>query len=214
MPADLAASWQRVCTALGIGRAEPTAPTQPALRDELIACYAEPQRRYHTLQHLGECIAAFDPVVALAAHPGEVEAALWFHDAVYYVHAHDNEARSAAWAEGVLVDAGVAIEAARRVHALVMATRHDALPASADARLVVDIDLGILGAAPARFDEYEVQVREEYAWVADDVFRERRRALLLRLLARPSLYGTEHFRDRLEQPARDNLRRSVDRLAA
>ena len=212
MPADLAASWQRACTALGIDRAGATATKLLALRDELVACYAEPHRRYHTLQHLGECLLAIDPVVDLAEHPGEVEAALWFHDAVYDVRAHDNEARSADWAERVLLESGTPADAARRVHALVMATRHDALPASADARLVVDIDLGILAATPARFDEYELQVREEYAWVPDDVFRDRRRTLLLRLLERPSLYGTEHFRDRLERPARENLRRSVNRL--
>ena len=57
-------------------------------------------------------------------------------------------------------------------------------------------------------------MREEYAWVADDVFRERRRALLLRFLAQPQLYATAHFRDRLERSARDNLLRSVRRLEA
>lgn len=210
--AGLSASWRRASRALAGRRGDAASTTLAALGDELVARYAEPHRYYHTLQHLGECIAAFDDTLALAAHPGEVEAALWFHDAVYDVQAHDNETRSAAWAESALLDAGVAAAAVRRVHAHVMATRHEALPPSADARLVVDIDLGILGSAPARFDEYEIQVREEYAWVAEALFRERRRALLLRLLAQPSIYGTAHFRDRLERLARDNLRRSIRRL--
>ena len=207
---DLAASWRRACAALDVVPAD--SPALTTLRDELVARYAEPHRRYHTLQHLGECIAAFDPVVALAAHPGEVEATLWFHDAVYDVKAHDNEVRSAAWAERALLDAGVPIEPARRVHALVLATRHDALPTSADAWLVVDIDLSILGAEPARFDEYEHQIRQEYAWVANDVFRMKRRELLLHFLNCPFLYGTAYFRGRLEHRARENLRRSVEQL--
>ena len=111
-----------------------------------------------------------------------------------------------------MLGAGASTEAAHRVHALVMATRHSVVPASADARLVVDIDLSILGADTGRFDEYEEQVRREYAWVADAVFRARRREVLQRLLDRRSLYGTSHFRDRLEQRARQNLQRSLRQL--
>jgi predicted metal-dependent HD superfamily phosphohydrolase len=209
---DLAASWQRAWHALGAEPGGPTSAASAALRDELVACYAEPHRSYHTLQHLRECVAGVEEVLALAGRPGEVELALWFHDAVYDVKAHDNEARSAAWAKEAVLGAGAPAEAARRVHALVMATRHDAIPASADGRLVVDVDLSILGADAGRFDEYETQVRREYAWVADDQFRARRREVLQRLLARPSIYGTAQIRDRLEQRARANLRRSLLQL--
>ncbi len=45
--------------------------------------------------------------------------------------------------------------------------------------------------------------------MAEDVCRGRRRALLLRQLAQPSIYGSAHFRDRLERPARENLLRSI-----
>ena len=209
---DLAASWQRAWHAIGSESAAMSPPASAALRDELVACYAEPHRSYHTLQHLRECIAGLDDVLSLAAWPGEVELALWFHDAIYDVRAHDNEERSADWARAAILGAGAPADVARRVHALVMATRHDALPATPDGRLVVDIDLSILGADAARFAEYEVQVRREYAWVADEVFRVRRRAVLQRLLERPSIYGTARFRGRMEQRARDNLQRSLHQL--
>ena len=209
---DLADSWRRAWHAVGTEPGESSSPASAALRDELVVCYAETHRSYHTLQHLRECIAGLDGVLALAGWPGEVEVALWFHDAVYDVKAHDNEARSADWAKQAMLGAGAPADAARRVHALVMATRHDAVPESADARLVVDIDLSILGADTGRFDDYEDQVRREYAWVADDVFRARRREVLQRLLDRPALYGTSHFRDRLEQRARKNMQRSLHRL--
>ncbi len=200
-------SWQRAWRAAG-------AREHPSLGRQLLASYAEPQRGYHTLQHLGECIAAFEPVMALAEHAGEVEVALWFHDAIYDVRGHDNEQRSADWAADALTASGAAPETAARVYALILATRHSALPESPDAKLLVDIDLSILGAAPERFDEYEVQVRREYAWVPEEVFREKRREVLQQFLRRALIYSTEPFRNALEAGARRNLQRSIARLAA
>jgi predicted metal-dependent HD superfamily phosphohydrolase len=76
----------------------------------------------------------------------------------------------------------------------------------------VDIDLSILGAEAERFDEYEVQVRQEYAWVPGPVFRHKRREILQGFLARPHIYATEWFQRRFEAVARNNLQRSVARL--
>ena len=142
-----------------------------ALYNELMAAYAEPHRHYHTAQHLEECFAHFDAIGSLAGHPAEVALALWFHDAIYDPKRQDNEEKSAGWARAAVLAAGAAPDAAARIHALVMATRHAAVPRGPDEEVLVDIDLSILGAAPARFDEYERQVRAEYAWVPDFLFR-------------------------------------------
>ena len=194
-------SWQRAWTGIGaVGEGG-------TLFAQLMAAYAEPQRHYHTQQHLGECLSAFDAARALAERPDEVELALWFHDAIYDIKAHDNEQRSADWARDALRDAGVAAEAAQRVHALVMATRHTAVPSGRDEQLLVDIDLSILGAERARFDEYEQQIRKEYAYVPGFLFRRKRREILKGFLDRPAIYSTPYFHDRLEDRARNNLRR-------
>ncbi|MBT9552193.1 MAG: hypothetical protein IV088_15195 [Hydrogenophaga sp.] len=65
-----------------------------------------------------------------------------------------------------------------------MATCHDAEPEGDDARRLVDIDLAILGADPARFAEYDAQVREEYRWVPNWLYRCKRREVLAGFLAR------------------------------
>ncbi|MBW8714307.1 MAG: N-methyl-D-aspartate receptor NMDAR2C subunit [Variovorax paradoxus] len=206
-PEALRNHWNAAWRALGVAAAD------EALGIELQRRYGEPQRRYHTLQHLGECLAWFEREKEAAEHPGEVALALWFHDAVYDVHAHDNEARSADWARSAIVSAGAPSDAAERVHALVMATRHDAVPEGRDAELLVDIDLSILGADPARFDEYERQVHAEYAFVPDEVRRPRRRAILQRFLAREAIYATPRMHALLEARARANLARSIAALA-
>ncbi|MDR7068676.1 putative metal-dependent HD superfamily phosphohydrolase [Pseudoxanthomonas japonensis] len=194
-------SWQRAWA--GIGAAGEGA----ALFARLKAAYAEPQRHYHTLQHLGECLSAFDAVHAQGEHPHEVELALWFHDAVYDIKGHDNELRSADWARDALRDAGVDASPAQRVHDLIMATRHTAVPSGQDEQLLVDIDLSILGAERARFDEYEQQIRKEYAYVPGFLFRRKRREILKGFLDRPAIYSTPDFHAALEARARDNLRR-------
>ena len=179
---------------------------------ELVARYDESHRRYHTTQHLSECLGLWRSARTLASRPGEVAIALWFHDAVYDTKRQDNEERSADLAREALTLAGLPSDVGERVHALIMATRHDAVPTDDDMQLLVDIDLSILGADAARFDEYERQVREEYAWVPSIMFRRTRRTILEQFLERPRIFQTEHFYQARESAARLNLRRSVMQL--
>jgi len=181
---------------------------------DLLVRYSEPHRAYHTLQHIRECFAGFDQARSALKEPGCVAAALWFHDAIYDTHASDNETMSADLARNVLRAAGVAPGAIDRIAAMILDTRHDASPADGDPELLVDIDLGILGAAPARFAEYETQVRREYGWVDEAVFRTTRRRILEGFLARRSIYTSEFFARRLEVQARRNLASSIAALSA
>jgi predicted metal-dependent HD superfamily phosphohydrolase len=202
---ELETSWRDVWRALRL-------PLPEGVLLALLARWAEPHRRYHTLQHLRECLALFAAHRELALHPGEVGVALWFHDAVYDTGRHDNEAASADWATRVLRDAGAHADVVARVDALILATRHSQVPATSDERLLVDIDLAILGAAPARFDEYERQIRDEYAFVPEDVFRDKRAGILRGFLARPALFSTAALAVRFEASARANLAGAIARL--
>jgi predicted metal-dependent HD superfamily phosphohydrolase len=185
--------------------------------------YSEPQRRYHTLQHLQECLSYFEGVLDLAQHPLEVEVALWFHDGIYDPTRHDNEIQSAALFESAMLRWGrfpcresTAVdenrEMSQRIQSLILATQHSSIPTEPDQLLLVDIDLAILGAAPDRFQEYEQQIREEYAFVPEGLFREKRREILQIFLMRPQIYSTPYFYRDLEIQARENLTQSVQRL--
>jgi predicted metal-dependent HD superfamily phosphohydrolase len=88
---------------------------------------------------------------------------------------------------------------------MILATKHAALAEDPDTRLLTDIDLAILGAPPARFADYERQIRQEYSWVPDVFFAAKRTEILRGFLARPRIYGTDFFRDRFEARARENL---------
>lgn len=199
------AEWNAAWRDLG---AQPPAGVFAAL----LARLAEPRRAYHDLRHVKECLEHLDSARHCCERPAEVALALWFHDAVYDPQRQDNEALSAEWAAQKLRQAGISAETAGRVHGLVLATRHGPLPETADARVVVDIDLAILGAETARFDEYENQIRQEYAWVAEADFRHRRAAVLRDFLQRPRIYATDFFHGRLETRARANLARALTML--
>ncbi|MEO8161032.1 MAG: DUF2007 domain-containing protein [Arenimonas sp.] len=199
-------SWRRAWSGIG------AAGEGVELRDRLLQAWSEPHRRYHTMHHLHDCIALAELGLHLAEHPSEVEIALWFHDAVYELKANDNELRSALWSAQALAEAGVEVGVRERVHALVMATCHEAPAVSPDAKLLVDVDLAILGAQRERFDEYEMQVRQEYSWVPAPLFRHKRREILAGFLARPAIYATTWLRELREAQARENLSRSLARL--
>ena len=199
-------NWRRTWTRLGASVAD------SRLFADVRACYSEPHRKYHTIQHLDECFEKLEELRADAIHPGEIELALWFHDAIYDVKRQDNEEKSAGWARASVLAAGLSRSSADRVHALIMATGHNAVPSEPDEAILVDVDLSILGAAPARFDEYEKQIREEYSWVPGFLFRTKRRSILKEFLARPTIFNTRKFVVTYEARARENLERSISKL--
>ncbi len=177
----------------------------------LVQAYAEPHRHYHTQAHIAACLALFDTVRPLFSRPAEAEWALWLHDIIYDTHAHDNEEQSALFAADVLRKGG-AEASAKSASALILATRHTAIPHDNDTRLFVDIDLSILGSPSEVFGEYERAVRREYAWVPEELFREKRREILEEFLRREHLYLTDIFRRKFEAQARYNIRQSIDNL--
>jgi predicted metal-dependent HD superfamily phosphohydrolase len=199
--------WHRMWAALG------AQTIHGGLFNQLVRAYGEPQRHYHTLQHLRECLAHLEAASSLARHPAEVELALWFHDAVYDPKRQDNEQRSADWARESVHAAGCSSAVGGRVAALVLATAaHEAPADDPDLQLLLDIDLAILGAGPARFAEYEQQVRAEYAHVPEADWRAGRARLLAGFLARPRIYTTPPFHDALEERARANLTQAIAAL--
>lgn len=182
------------------------------LRRELISRYDESARKYHTVQHLQECLNMFESVSDLVLRPAELEMALWFHDAIYDPIRTDNEIRSAELACSTLETGGVDSVVINRISNLILATEHVAVFSEADTRILVDIDLGILGATRERFIEYESQVRKEYAFVPESVFWNKRRDILQRFIDRSFLYTTPYFQSEFERQARDNIAWSIAEL--
>jgi predicted metal-dependent HD superfamily phosphohydrolase len=180
---------------------------------KLVEAYTSPDRFYHNLTHIEDCLFLFDQTQSLALHPEEVELAIWFHDVIYDSRRDDNEERSAEWVRKVIRQAGLPGDIDGRVSQAILATRHTLEVTDPDAQLMVDVDLSILGREQDEFWQYEENIRKEYAWVPDPLFRRRRIEILSRFLERPQLYYHQQFKARFEERARDNLRRAIARLS-
>jgi predicted metal-dependent HD superfamily phosphohydrolase len=185
-----------------------------ALLTKLRRCYAEPQRYYHALAHIEALQRWFAQYKALAREPVLIDAAIWFHDAVYDTRRQDNEQRSALMAAEALGALGWPVAAAERVAALVLATQHHQADLSdSDAWLFLDLDLSVLGQSAARYAAYAHAVRAEYAWVEDSAYRSGRARVLQGFLAREQIYRTPELHGAWEAAARRNLRHELAALA-
>lgn len=179
--------------------------------DNILERYSEPHRFYHGARHIERCLAHFDTLRSLAERPDLVELALWHHDVIYDTTARDNEARSAEYARKLLQQAGIG-SVADEVVDMIMSTRHQDVPPVGDAALVSDIDLSILGADPLEYDAYALEVRQEYSWVPEEVFRAGRIKVLDSIFAGGTLFHHKDCSDLWEAKAQRNFRRERQQL--
>lgn len=184
---------------------------------DLIARYAEPHRRYHTLKHLNEVLAIVAELSAEAQDADAVRLAAWFHDAIYTIGpaAVSNEEASARLAEQVLGELGVPEARIAETARLVRITQaHKSEPGDRNAAVLCDAELAILGASPERYRQYAEQVRQEYAEIPDEAFRRGRAEILQSLLEEPTLFRTATARERYEDRARANLTAEIEALTS
>ena len=197
---------------------KPPAPTDGlagAAKARLRAAYEAPQRRYHGMQHIADCLQD------LAVAPGLTDEtrlrlayAIWWHDVIYDPTRNDNEAASAALAQRDLAALGEAPETCAEVARLICLTAgHQVGDDDPEGALLVSIDLAILGRPPEAYDAYARAIREEYAHLPDAFFRPGRAGVLRRMLEAEPLYPDPAYRARLEDQARANLEREISALS-
>ncbi len=181
--------------------------------------YGESQRAYHTLSHIEQLLVQFESIKHHLSEPHIVALALYYHDMIYDPTRADNEQKSAEYAVDAL-SSYLSPEQCQHIYALIMITANHQIDEStdsvkySDATYLLDMDLSILGAPWSTYEQYVNAIRQEYAHVADDNYRDGRTAVLRGLLAHPRLYLTDYYYNQLEAQARDNIKRELTSLAA
>lgn len=170
----------------------------------LVKAYSEEHRHYHNLLHVAEMLNE------LGHCSNALYMAVWFHDVIYDPKAKDNEERSAELAEQKCIEVGYSEEFADDVKRLVMATKHVTEPETHEEKLICDADLAIF--ASSRVDEYDAAIRQEYSFIPEEIYMQRRKDVLGGFLSRPFIYHTGKFRGQYEQKARENLKALIQGL--
>jgi predicted metal-dependent HD superfamily phosphohydrolase len=178
------------------------------------AAYSEPHRSYHDERHLKECLAELDWVTGLTERERRLlKWAILWHDAVYEPGQRNNEEQSAELARFELDRCGVPDADSAEVARLIRATEfHLSDPRDRLGRLIVSIDLAILGSDDDRYAEYVAGVRTEYKHVPEDLWRTGRALVLKRLLDSDPLFPDPDFQRRLEERARHNMEAELKAL--
>lgn len=174
----------------------------------LFTAYTEPQRAYHTVQHIVECLDLFYKVEHELSDPIAVQSAIWFHDVIYDPKSSDNEQRSA---EVMMAHCADFLHPGQleKVYQWIIATQQHQPSLDADLNTLLDIDLAILGSSSLRFLQYQQQIQSEYAWVERTLYTEKRNAVLKQFFDMQPLYQTAYFQEIYEHQAKANLLQSL-----
>ena len=88
---------------------------------------------------------------------------------------------------------------------------HESTGSDRKMKLLVDLDLSILGSGSAEYRSYAMAIRAEYSHVSDADFVAGRSKILESFLSRERIYETEFFSE-LEMEARKNIQQELAEL--
>lgn len=173
---------------------------------DLVNAYSRPEKFYHNLQHINQVLEIIEQMNSRRLDYIPVQLSAWFHDVIYDSQSHDNEEKSAAYAEAALHSLKVPQIIINRVKYLILTTKnHQALPTDIDNQIFLDADLSILGASEGEYQTYAQAIREEYSWMSDVDYQIGRQRVLTQFLQRKRLYLTDYAYKKFEKQAKHNL---------
>ncbi len=173
--------------------------------------YKESTRYYHNWNHIKAMIKGLDNYPEEINDRLSIELAIWFHDAIYVPLRKDNESRSAKFFYEQL-STYLPIERVRKVMTYIEATKSHAKTTDRDLQLLLDLDLAILGQPSTVYQKYSKNIREEFGYAPDILYKIGRKRVLKKFLDLSSIYQTSFFREQLEEQARENIRVELESL--
>ena len=208
----LQAKWEAVLVSFRVEKV-----VAAAVFADLVMRYGEDGRYYHNLQHLGNVLQTVEALSELVTDYTAVQLAAWFHDAIYHrqplATSLSNEMQSAEFAAQTLQRMNVSTDTINLVHQLICATQLAALvPHDANFHVLLDADLAILAADREQYDQYAAAIRQEYAFVPDDAYRDGRCQILQSFLDRDRIFLTQPMFEQQEKAARLNIQREIEQL--
>ena len=183
------------------------------LWSEIITHYSEPQRHYHTLDHLDNLASGLMELHDKISDWQTMIFSIAYHDIIYDPLRADNEEKSAAFAVATL--AGLNVPEMQRIKCSdqILSTKGHNYSADNDTNYFTDADLSILGSDANTYKLYSIAIRKEYSTYPDLVYNAGRKKVLEHFINMPGIFKTPHFQERYEASARRNLLNELKELS-
>jgi predicted metal-dependent HD superfamily phosphohydrolase len=110
------------------------------------------------------------------------------------------------------MDLHIAEPEATRCSQLILATKDHAVSPDPDFIFFTDADLSILGKDNDVYTNYCQQIRKEYKYYPDIIYKPGRQKVLNHFLGMKHIYKTPYFQDLYEEKARKNLEKELTLL--
>jgi predicted metal-dependent HD superfamily phosphohydrolase len=177
---------------------------------DLIERHSEKQRHYHDLSHLYNLYLVKHKFDKFLNNPLLIEAAIWFHDAIYLPKNKDNEVKSAELASEILKDKSLPF-ALHDLKLLIESTaKHQPLKEDSDFQYFLDFDLSILAGHVNVYKTYVNAIRQEYSMYPTFLYKIGRRKVLKSFFKRERIYFSEVFFEQYEEKARLNILQEIN----
>ena len=211
--------WAEWCSATEALDVAPSASVDWFRR--LWGLYTARGRFYHNLSHVEHVLSVVSSSGVKPERPPLLTMAIFFHDAIYDPARTDSEARSS---ELFLEFAAATMPARPPVEREMVAkwilqtaghveSAEDG-EVSGDLGLLLDADLAILGSCPALYARYTEAIRREFSHLGEAEWITGRSDFITRVLSRRSVFSTPSLAGLLEERARANMVRELERLRA
>ncbi len=184
-----------------------------SLWSDITKQHSKKNRYYHNLYHLENLYHNLLEIKARIKHWDIVLFALFYHDYIYNVLKQDNEQQSAKKAEKVLNTLKIEKKYIALCSKIIIATKGHNVSKNKDVNYFTDADLSILGNDWKTYEEYYKNVRKEYKYYPDFAYNKGRIKVLLHFINMPVIFKTNHFYDKFEMSAKENLHREIDVLS-
>lgn len=192
-------------------------PSDQSLIDELWkelkSKYSKSRRYYHNLAHLDNLIGQLAPVKNQIADWQTLILSVAYHDIIYNTLKKDNEERSAALAYDRLTQLNLSEGQKEKCRQQILSTKMHEVSDDLDTNFFTDADLSILGSDKDSYLKYAEQVRKEYEYFPDLLYKPGRKKVLMKFLKMASIFKTKYFQDKYEEQAKINMSSELKSLS-
>ncbi len=175
--------------------------------------YSSKKRAYHTTKHIEALLKVISEFSDKISELDSIKFAVWFHDVIYKAWRKDNEEKSSDLAISSLKKLGVDKIKIEKTSKLILLTKsHDSSLDDFDEKIFIDADLSILGVDNNTYEQYSKNIRKEYFFVPENIYKKGRIAVINSFLQKESIYKTDEMIAKFESSARINLEKELNFL--